>query len=846
MNYIHGTLSVAATADRLAFLHNSITEVSKANAPWALNDVRNEETSTPRFINGTYVDQAAFYSSSTYGTGQSTTVGTHGIGSTTINVNAYAFDQEAAQLSPFQLMYGILEPGTVREEKVVITAVGSNSFTTTATTISHAAGSVFRWCRFSEQDIYVPGNSYEILLKTGTFVLGSVTALYRYDFGGLQLSIGDETLVYDTDWAAARPEYQLNRRARRISFTHLAGPHGVDGLLCLRAWPAKLGRGGSDGVVVNFDSYSATPEVRLVTVDIPAPTAANFDHWESTMVELCYRSGTHTVAADRVVVPITVSAEAIDAVDGDPIDGRTIHYFGQSGFSTLNYKDSLWDPTHRQRIFDLLGITGVWCELGINDLSLTDTVDEVVADFTELINRYRESQPTLSWLLIPVYPVGDYSAYATLVGSVTQFAESIVISGNAGRLSAGDVIRAVTGASPPVTIGQVIVKSSYVRGNTTVPVHYVRTIGGWPNGTQLAWMDSDAVTASRNKMGLLISPAFQELAETLSNVLFVDVYSKFPSLHAWRARYIDDPTNLDFLHPVTQLARDAFWGAVGGLIETARELSTAGVTGAEAAPAVGNYAVEFDWGVVGLEGTLGWVITTKDNVVLTTRTTDGVSELPGGNYLVDASNAINPDWFDTYGGVLYVYLNDGSSGVGHVDVVPVVKNGALTTAQAAKLANLDAAVSTRATPADVTAAVTSAGVAINVLSPVNADGDTTIVQGDDYTDNAIGDKRLTYTFTGFSGSITGCTVDWRLTSLSAFAKNRAAPAELTVATGAASLAGSTLTIKVPVTGAQTAALAHVSQTDSDPRYRMQVALVTAGGLRVTELLADGIVLKRVG
>jgi hypothetical protein len=146
---------------------------------------------------------------------------------------------------------------------------------------------------------------------------------------------------------------------------------------------------------------------------------------------------------------------------------------------------------------------------------------------------------------------------------------------------------------------------------------------------------------------------------------------------------------------------------------------------------------------------------------------------------------------------------------------------------------------------DFTLLRTVAGITVKQITPTDSDGNTTIVQGDDYTSNAIGDNRLTYTITGFAGTVSGATVTWKIVPRSLYDKHGTSAAELTVTTGAASLAGEVLTLKVPLTQAQTAALRHPQQTDARPEYKVQVALVGSDGKILTQVLGDGVVLKQV-
>lgn len=232
--------------------------------------------------------------------------------------------------------------------------------------------------------------------------------------------------------------------------------------------------------------------------------------------------------------------------------------------------------------------------------------------------------------------------------------------------------------------------------------------------------------------------------------------------------------------------------------------------------------ITVDWGVTGLTGTIAYTVVGSDGTDLIARTTLGVAEQPAGSGIY---HAVVDTWEASWVG--RVVWDAGGSGVGafaeeSFDAMP-------------------------ASSADLSAALASAGTTVTIVNPVDEDGNTTLVQGDDYTSgNGIADRRLTYTFTGFTGSLSGVTVEWSLTPVVQYERANGSPAELTVTSGTATLSGSTLTVKVPITGAQTAALRHVSLTSAIAGYRVQVVLLDASGNRVTELLADGVILKRVG
>jgi hypothetical protein len=111
------------------------------------------------------------------------------------------------------------------------------------------------------------------------------------------------------------------------------------------------------------------------------------------------------------------------------------------------------------------------------------------------------------------------------------------------------------------------------------------------------------------------------------------------------------------------------------------------------------------------------------------------------------------------------------------------------------------------------------GMNMRGISPTDTSGRTVLVAGDDYTQNAIGDNRLTYTVNGFTGSVSGATVTWKIVPRDLYDKSGASAAEVTVTTGTATLVGDALTMKVPLTQAQSAALRHVSHLPTEVEYR---------------------------
>ena len=63
--------------------------------------------------------------------------------------------------------------------------------------------------------------------------------------------------------------------------------------------------------------------------------------------------------------------------------------------------------------------------------------------------------------------------------------------------------------------------------------------------------------------------------------------------------------------------------------------------------------------------------------------------------------------------------------------------------------------------------------------------------------------------------------------------------------GTVSLDGSTLTFKIPVTSTQTGSLTRPAPPAANPNYVVQLVLIGSDGARLTELLADATVSKRV-
>lgn len=170
--------------------------------------------------------------------------------------------------------------------------------------------------------------------------------------------------------------------------------------------------------------------------------------------------------------------------------------------------------------------------------------------------------------------------------------------------------------------------------------------------------------------------------------------------------------------------------------------------------------------------------------------------------------------------------------------------GAVRTELATELARIDAAVSTRATPADISSRI-AAGITVTAISPVDVEGNTTIVQGDDYVDGSA-NPSLTYTVAGYTGpSVSGATVTWKAVHMSKYARTGTSTADVTVtANTTASLDGTTLTIKVPMPAATTALFAHTIPNDNDPNYKLTVTL-NKSGKTLTEVIADLRVLKRI-
>jgi hypothetical protein len=158
---------------------------------------------------------------------------------------------------------------------------------------------------------------------------------------------------------------------------------------------------------------------------------------------------------------------------------------------------------------------------------------------------------------------------------------------------------------------------------------------------------------------------------------------------------------------------------------------------------------------------------------------------------------------------------------------------------------IDVATSTRATPADVTSAIASAGISVTAISPVDAEGETTIVQGDTYQ-TGTGNDALIYTVTGFDTSIptNGATVTLKLCPASLYRRQGASAAELS-ATGTASLSGTTLTLSIPLTGTATAALSSTVPPAASPNYKAIVTLTATNGAVITQVIADASVLKRL-
>jgi hypothetical protein len=109
------------------------------------------------------------------------------------------------------------------------------------------------------------------------------------------------------------------------------------------------------------------------------------------------------------------------------------------------------------------------------------------------------------------------------------------------------------------------------------------------------------------------------------------------------------------------------------------------------------------------------------------------------------------------------------------------------------------------------------GSTVTYTGPVADNGDVTLYAGADYS----GGQSLVWTITGWSGaSVNGEAVTLALMRDAKYSKTGGAP-DLEITTGTASQASTTVTVTVPVTAAQTAALLTSPPLDED-HYQLQV------------------------
>jgi hypothetical protein len=109
------------------------------------------------------------------------------------------------------------------------------------------------------------------------------------------------------------------------------------------------------------------------------------------------------------------------------------------------------------------------------------------------------------------------------------------------------------------------------------------------------------------------------------------------------------------------------------------------------------------------------------------------------------------------------------------------------------------------------------GSTITYTGPVADNGDVTLYAGADYS----GSQSLVWTLTDWAGvSVNGEAVTLALMRDAKYSKTGGAP-DLEITTGTASQSGSTVTVTVPVTAAQTSALLTSPPLDED-HYQLQV------------------------
>jgi len=124
--------------------------------------------------------------------------------------------------------------------------------------------------------------------------------------------------------------------------------------------------------------------------------------------------------------------------------------------------------------------------------------------------------------------------------------------------------------------------------------------------------------------------------------------------------------------------------------------------------------------------------------------------------------------------------------------------------------------------------------AVDIVSPVAADQSLTIVRGDDYAD-ADG-RALTWTVEGWTGpDLTDATATFRLMTRSAYERGDGT-AVLSKA-GTVSEDGGTVTIKVELTAAETAALG-AAPPNQPLSHKYHLRLATAAGRKLMQVIGD--------
>jgi hypothetical protein len=140
--------------------------------------------------------------------------------------------------------------------------------------------------------------------------------------------------------------------------------------------------------------------------------------------------------------------------------------------------------------------------------------------------------------------------------------------------------------------------------------------------------------------------------------------------------------------------------------------------------------------------------------------------------------------------------------------------------------------------------VTVTGSVITIREPVVDNQTVEIVQGDDYLD--ANNQALEWLITGYDGpSLTAATVSFAVMTRADYLANMGEPVLTT--TGAVSVNGTTVTITVDLTSAQTAALTPTPYTTGEQKYGYvyMLRVTTSGGHKSVKVLGNMRVSKEI-